>query len=139
MSFNVVSSEPCPYHENGPNSQVECRCTVGDETSLGYHVEFKGSFKKAFYGLVGTQKDVDIVHQKLKSLQKHSGVYTLIMNCDDNRATIEKEIQLFGTIEKVDPDGDFTPILLHYNRIYRGTPDDMALQKICVNVRAYQK
>ena len=133
-----MSSEPCPYHEHGQESQVDCECTIGNQTSLDKHAQFKGSYKTAYYGLIGTQKDVDIVHRKMQNMQNHKGIYTLIMNCGDNQHTIEKEINLFETIQKADPEGDFTPILVHYNRIHKKSSDDKALQKICANVRAYQ-
>jgi len=138
MSLNVVSSEPCPYHEDGHNSKVECDCTVGIDTSLDHHVEFVGSYKRAFYGLVGAQVDVNLVHQKMAMTENQDQIYTLIMNCDNNEKTIMEEINLFKEIEKADPSGNFTPLLIHHNRIYKNSPDSKALQKICANVKAYQ-
>jgi len=105
---------------------------------LDKHVEFNGSYKRAYYALIGPQKDVNLVHELMEKLKNPSGVYTLIMNCDNNEGTIEKEINLFKEIKRVDPDGDFTPLLLHHNRIYQGSPDDDALQKIRDNVIKYQ-
>ena len=138
MSLKVVGSEPCPYHEDGQNSQVDCLCTVGDQISLYKHVEFKGSYKRAFYGLVGPQNQVCLVHEKMQCMEDPDGIYTLIVDCGNDASTIEQEIKLFQKIKQVDPTGDFTPLLVHCNRISKGSADYKALEKICANVRAYQ-
>ena len=133
-----MSSEPCVFHEDGLDSKIDCKCTTANGTNLRVHLKFEGSYKKAYYALIGPQRDVDLVHQKMQSLQTRSGVFTLIMNCDDNQATIEEEINLFEKIKEVDPHGEFTPLLLHHNRIYKNSQDDIALKKICANVKEYQ-
>jgi len=117
---------------------MDSHCTVGDQFSLDKHVEFKGSYKRAFYGLVGPQKDVDLVHRKMQYMKNHDGIYTLIVDCGNDASTIEQKIKLFQKIQKVDPTGDFTPLLVHCNRIYKRSPDYKAFEKICANVRAYQ-
>ena len=83
MSLNIVSLEPCPYHEDSHNSQTECDCTVGMQTSLDHHIDFAGSYKRAFYGLVVPQIDANQVHQKMERIQNQDGIYTLIMNCNN--------------------------------------------------------
>jgi len=125
MIRKVVTSNFCPYNQDH-NHPVKCNCrencSKNDRCNLTHHAEMEGSFKKVIYGVIGPDDFVKNVHAKMKQINYNGGVYTLMMNTqgpinEDNTYDIINEIRTFEKLREVDPQGDFTPILLFYDKV----------------------
>ena len=125
MIRKVVTSNFCPYNQDH-NHPVKCNCrencSKNDRCNLTHHAEMEGSFKKVIYGVIGPDDFVKNVHAKMKQINYNGGVYTLMMNTqgpinEDNTYDIINEIRTLEKLREVDPQGNFTPILLFYDKV----------------------
>ena len=144
--MRVVGSETCPYNEDPLYPKV-CNCShgclEGDQCDPSHHVEKEGAFKKVIFGVIGPDTYVDKVHKEMSRLKYTGGVYTLIINelrrkrgrpPKNNTADIMREIETMERIKEIDPSGKFTPTILYWNKMQRGSEDFESLKRINDNI-----
>jgi len=150
MNLNLIPSENCPYNEDEqtPSSPCGCNqeCTLEKVCELSHHFEKQGARKRVIYGVIGVHEEVTKVYSEMTRIGYSGGVYTLMMSEFDDRAhkkpnmdEIVREIRVFNKLAAIDPQGDFTPVLLYSCLIKAGTKQFHELETISNNIRTHQR
>jgi len=116
------------------------------EGDIRDHAEFEGATKRVIFGIIGPDSQIQHVHRRLAELGPlavKQGVYTLMISQvdghgDDISDEIRREIATFQSVAAADPDGEFTPLLLHSCRISRGSQDFQTLIAISNQVNVHK-